>query len=250
MRIRNFGGSLIQSKVKSFVGRTTDLVQRFDTVFDRTAQTFIDLPDIHFLDNDWWYSIDWVATNTAALMKIVGSDVWETHGLQIIQFNDGRLRYLYNKVDGTYSGVGYVAGDYNDGRWHRLVVSRKDGYIGLYVDTFDTPINGGTHTVGGDGFIVSRLGADDTSNMPFAGRMKNLRFNQSASYQDAPNVYTELPIDKKLTPASPTVESSDSAYNSTIYNISDNSSLLVTQNADGNWVDPDGTIIEVAYDDN
>ena len=119
----------------------------------------------------------WFKTSSAALIQTIYAERNATTGNALIRLyinTDGRPVFQYRDNAGTLDGLGAASGDWSDGAWHHVAVT-KDGTAGkLYVDGVSIVAETISTSDTLSGTIVARIGCDPRDGQFFPGSLQEV----------------------------------------------------------------------------
>ena len=207
-------------------------VSRYFTTFDAVAQSYVQLNSIVSLTGDFSIQVDVSVPDVSAISiaaMILGNSsgtanaMWVTSaGNVVIRDSEGTTRTSEPAI--------------TSGKLHRITYVKTAGNIVGFVDGVEVYSSAPFAS-----FIFNQIGVRQDTSFNFNGIIANVKI------EDNDTTVLDMPIDKNYTPTNNTVIDLASGNNGTFVNIAAGRSKYYQHRADGNFVDLQGNVLEVAY---
>lgn len=209
-------------------------VSRYFTEFSEVAQSYVSIGTGILLGaNALSIDIDFATDSSRSL---VSGD----SGVDVIDINiNGGLVRAFARVGGVLQDVLVGTTNVIDSKLHRASITYDAGSVSLWVDgaieaTGNWALNGSQ--------VISTIGFRPANNTYFLGIIANVKIIDNGI------TALSMPINRYYTPQRNVVlDESGNGNNGTFVNIAAGRSKYYQQRADGNFVDLQGNVLEVAY---
>lgn len=210
-------------------------VSRYFTEFNPVAEVYVSLGSQVSLTSQYEISCDFYVPDNTTERTLFGNSVNNSY-LSLRADGNIRFRGTDGVIEQTTSPV------YEGGKLSNIRVVKGASNVSMILNgvvVYDDMSNAN--------FLLDYIGRYSASAFFFDGIIANFKV-WSGGDRDAGSLILHMPINRYYTPQSNTVlDESGSSNNGTFVNIAAGRSKYYQQRADGNFVDLQGNVLEVAY---